>query len=259
MAMNFSLNSWTHYKTLAKRHPFISTDYKAQKRGGVTAHEIDWHLLYQFCRRCWDIALLADLQLERKRDDPTSFAQLFLQLRKEDDKHRQREQDEKTQSGYPTLVAGPDFLDPTMQADLSDMQAQMTKLKKQVTKMKAQKADSPVTSSNNIVKELKAQIAELLSHFARLKTPSVNQKKTDSLKTNKTKLNPNVHEQNQVASTNTKNRPNAWYCFWCGEDGHIVSACSNDPNLSVVAEKRNQLKEKQSQWDRQNKHKQYLN
>lgn len=49
---------------------------KALKRGGVVA---DRHLLGQFCRGCWDNALLADLELERKKDNPAIFTKLLLQ------------------------------------------------------------------------------------------------------------------------------------------------------------------------------------
>uniref|UniRef100_A0A674MFW3 Paraneoplastic antigen Ma-like C-terminal domain-containing protein n=1 Tax=Takifugu rubripes TaxID=31033 RepID=A0A674MFW3_TAKRU len=51
---------------------------KALKRGGVVASEADRHLLRQFCRGCWDNALLADLQLGRRRDNPPSFTELLL-------------------------------------------------------------------------------------------------------------------------------------------------------------------------------------
>jgi len=54
---------------------------KALKRGGVSASEVDRHLLRQFCRGCWDNMLIADLQLERKRNDPSPFSELLLQLR----------------------------------------------------------------------------------------------------------------------------------------------------------------------------------
>lgn len=136
----------------------------------------------------------------------------------------------------------------------------MTELQNQFTKMKAQKADQPVTHPDNLVKELKAQITELQSHFARLKTPSASKKKTDTPKANnQTKTKPKAPEPTQSTPPVAKNRPKPWYCFQCGEDGHIVSTCSNDPNPPLVAEKRNQLKEKQSRWDKQNHQSQPLN
>ena len=54
---------------------------KVLKRGGLSANEADRHLLRQFCRGCWDNVLIADQQLERKRDNPPPFTELLLQLR----------------------------------------------------------------------------------------------------------------------------------------------------------------------------------
>ena len=69
----------------------------------------------------------------------------------------------------------------------------------------------------------------------------------DTSKANtKTKPKPKVTEKTQSTAPVAKNRPKPWYCFQCGKDGHIASACSNDPNPSLVAEKRQQLKNKQN-------------
>lgn len=56
----------------------------AIKRGDVSATESDWHLLKQFCRGCWDNALITELQLEQKRNNPPAFSDLLLLLRTED-------------------------------------------------------------------------------------------------------------------------------------------------------------------------------
>ncbi|KAJ8379213.1 hypothetical protein AAFF_G00223250 [Aldrovandia affinis] len=48
------------------------------------------------------------------------------------------------------------------------------------------------------------------------------------------------------------NRPHPWYCFNCGEDGHIATNCGNAPNSSKVDEKKRQLRDAQAKWDLQN-------
>lgn len=58
----------------------------AVRRGGVSVHEVNKHLLKQFCRGCWDNTLLADLHLEHKKQSPPSFAELLLMLRTEEDR-----------------------------------------------------------------------------------------------------------------------------------------------------------------------------
>lgn len=238
---------------------------KAQKRGGVSETEVDRHLLRQFCRGCWNNSLLADLQLERKKENPPPFAELLLQLRVEEDKNTAKESRMKqhfasTRSKVAShaMDAITDASEPAMCNDLTEMRAQITELQGQFTKIKSHKTET-VTPPNNIVKELKAQIAELQSHLAKLKPQSSHKKKGDSPKDKaKTKPTPKA-EKMQPTTPVTKNRPKPWYCFQCGEDGHIVSACPNDPDASLVAKKRQQLKDKQMQWDKQNNQDQSLN
>lgn len=47
-------------------------------------------------------------------------------------------------------------------------------------------------------------------------------------------------------------RPRPWYCFRCGDDGHLAINCENAPNPSRVEEKRRKLRAKQTEWDLQN-------
>lgn len=59
-----------------------------------------------------------------------------------------------------------------------------------------------------------------------------------------------VGQQSPTVKASSKPRP--WYCFQCGEDGHVVSACENEPNLSLVAVKKKQLRERQAMWETSN-------
>lgn len=40
-------------------------------------------------------------------------------------------------------------------------------------------------------------------------------------------------------------RPKPWYCFRCGEDGHIANNCNDPPNPTLVSTKRKELKDRQ--------------
>lgn len=56
-------------------------------------------------------------------------------------------------------------------------------------------------------------------------------------------------ENPPTANHKLHHRPRPGYWFQCGEDVHVASICENDPNPSLVADKRKQLKECQALWD----------
>lgn len=56
------------------------------RRGGVFPSEFDQQLLKQFCRGCWENALIVGLQLEQRKKSPPSFAELLLLLRTDEDR-----------------------------------------------------------------------------------------------------------------------------------------------------------------------------
>lgn len=58
----------------------------AVKRDGVLPKDVNKHLLNQFCRGCWDNALISDLRLKQRKFDPPTFAEFLLLLRTEEDR-----------------------------------------------------------------------------------------------------------------------------------------------------------------------------
>ncbi|XP_053296256.1 zinc finger CCHC domain-containing protein 12-like [Pleuronectes platessa] len=231
---------------------------RAQKRGGVSATEVDKHLLRQFCRGCWEDVLITDLQLERKRDNPPPFPEMLLQLRVEEDKRSAKENRMKKHFGAPKQKVSAHVLavnslenDKPLETDITEIRKQIADLKSQLTGLEMQKAEPKVSSPDAVVAELQKQVAELRSQLTH----------TNSQKMPKTKINTTAllipvssiakapgHLQS-TADQKPSSRPKPWYCFRCGEDGHIATACCNEPNTALVAAKKTQLKEKQSRYD----------
>lgn len=117
--------------------------------------------------------------------------------------------------------------------------------------------DLPVDTdyiSSAAVQPLKKQIATLQTQVAKLLTlrdqreVRVKAQKRDKSKPADNKPNTNLLSDPPVVTL----KPRPWYCFRCGEDGHIASSCSNAPNLDLVQSKRKELREKQHAWDMQN-------
>lgn len=55
------------------------------KRGGIPDADSNKHLLSQFCRGCWNDALIARLQLKQKKPNPPAFSELLLLFCTEED------------------------------------------------------------------------------------------------------------------------------------------------------------------------------
>lgn len=119
-------------------------------------------------------------------------------------------------------------------------------------------ASSNVLSLATEAKELRKQIATLQSQLAKL-TSKADAPKKFSLQAGDRKTSfteKRSSKQSAVATIPVNHKqtekPRPWYCFKCGEDGHIASSCESESKPTLVAEKRKLLREKQSQWESQN-------
>lgn len=111
------------------------------------------------------------------------------------------------------------------QAGTSDLQG----LKEQIAELKVQVAASGVQRN---------QSERFFSHREELSKPSASEISRDRNGRSK-------HTEIRI------NRPRPWYCFRCGDDGHLAINCESPPNPSRVEEKRRKLRERQAEWDLQ--------
>lgn len=222
---------------LQRLQVMLSTTFR---RGGVSATDLDSQLLKQFCRGRWNNTLISELKLEQKKQNPPTFAELLLLLRTEEDKRDSKACRMKQYFG-----------------------ASKQKVSSHFQGACAQCAEECTTSAHEHnetkleIQSLKKQIAHLQSHLQRItqkgnkshskKTPPRNVTIKPSAE-NAQQMQPNSHN----ADNHPRNKPRPWYCFRCGEDGHIKPQCEADPNPSLVASKRKLLKEKQMEWEEKN-------
>lgn len=213
------------------------------RRGGVIASDLDRHLLRQFVRGCWDNILIAELQLEQKKQNPPTFAELLLLLRTAEDKRSSKASRMKQHfnGAKPRVSSNYQGVYVQSEEDCSSSQ--------------------PTPDHRSEIQGLKKQIADLQSQLTRITKKDSRKPKSaarplppqtaDTHSSAITHTSQRLQPQSRDASISKSNRPRPWYCFRCGEDGHIKPQCESEPNLSLVAEKRKQLKEKQLAWDRQ--------
>lgn len=107
------------------------------------------------------------------------------------------------------------------------------------------------------IDDLKKQVASLQSQLttkmAQKKSKGFNDKRATGKTQDGVFVPPNTKpHMSKQPRRNHSNRPRPWYCFNCGEDGHISTFCTNDSNPTLVSEKRRQLEDRQRVWDQQN-------
>lgn len=209
---------------LQRLHVALQT---TMRRGGVLSSEINRHLLKQFCRGCWESSLLLELQLEQKKNSPPSFAELMTMLRVEENKHASKSVRMKQQLGT----------------------------SKQRVVVQSQTAiGDDVTQLHSITAQLASQITHLQKQLAVLTSKQSKDKSSPKASAVKSVSKQNISSpkgKDRVSDKSQPARPKPGYCFRCGEEGHIASSCSNDPNPTLVTEKRNQLTKRQNEWDLQ--------
>lgn len=209
------------------------------RRGGVTASDLDRHPLRQFVRGCWDSILIAELQLEQKKQNPPTFAELLLLLRTAEDKRSSKASRMKQHFNVskPRVFSHYQGVDVQSEEDCNSSQPALDH-RSEIQDLKKQIADLQLTRiTQKDSRKAKPAAKPLAPQTASTHSPAI------------THTSQGLQPHSQDVNNNTSNRPRPWYCFRCGEDGHIKSQYESEPNPSVVAEKRKQLKEKQLAWD----------
>ncbi|KAK0138860.1 Zinc finger CCHC domain-containing protein 12 [Merluccius polli] len=210
----------------------------------ISPKDSDKQLLKQFCIGCWHNALINTLQLEQRKDNLPTFPEFLLLLRTEEDKQTAKANRMKQHLGlqkpkaqaaanmheafFPdTFDTQPSFSNPP--SVVQQIQKQIVDLQAQIAVLSTPKRDPPIFQKPAMKKEKERQKEKPL-----------------------TKKTPNPEPTSETKAATVKQRPKPWYCFRCGEDGHIATSCNDPPNPTLVAAKRNLLKEKQQAWERDN-------
>lgn len=209
---------------------------KVVKMKAISASDADKQLLKQFCRGCWNNSLITTLGLEHKKSKPPTFSELLLLLRTEEDKQTAKANRMKQHLGF------------------NKTKAQSQAHNVCFSDNHEYDLPAPVSTPPPAIKQIQKQIADLqaqiaaLSHFKEEKSD----KNKGAKKRAKSKEESVSEKQPTAKAVYAARRPKPWYCFRCGEDGHIATSCSNPPNPTLVDAKRKELKEKQQAWEKDN-------
>ncbi|XP_057685169.1 zinc finger CCHC domain-containing protein 12-like [Corythoichthys intestinalis] len=205
--------------------------YTAVKRGGAKEANADRHLLKQFKRGCWDHSLV--LQLELKNEIPPNFAELLLQIRTEED--RRASKNDRMQRHLGATETKP-FMNVHCVPETSSFDNNVSLLQSYITETES----------------LRSQVAQIQMQLHRQKHK---QEKENESKANTASNSPSTtlvevqaHRVRPQNALTTRPQPKAWFCFKCGEDGHIARNCDKPVNKALVDQKYAELKIKQDDW-----------
>lgn len=203
---------------------------KVIKRGGLADSDSHRQLLKQFCRGCWNNGLLTSLQLEQKKNNPPPFSELLLWVRSEEDRQTAKSNRMKQHFGAKRTYVQSNTL------SVEDYAIN----------------DNMATAAPHDPQKLEKQVAKLQAQIASLKA-SLSSSQASAKPGKKQKAKPKVlAEGNPPPSPEPQlvsKKPRPWYCFRCGEDGHIAPSCNNEANPELVEKKRKELKQKQEAWE----------
>lgn len=189
------------------------------KRGGVAAADADRYLFKQFVKTCWDNAGINMWQLEQRTGNPPTFSELSLWLRTEESRHQAKQSLMKQHLG------------PSTSKPKAAIQSQSTC------------SCGHSSGTNAELKELRKQVQDIQRQMSAFL--SAQKKPTAAQPAPRQTSRPSP----QPAATS---KPKPWYCFNCGEDGHISSTCTNKANPHLVEQKKQQLRTRQKEWNNKN-------
>lgn len=231
-----NINQNSGEKPSSYLHRLQSALNKIVKVKAISPTDSDKQLLKQFCRGCWNNTLISTLQLEKRKEKPPTFSELLLLLRTEEDKQTAKANRMRQHLGFTKTkaqVQAQNLCEPDIEYDLP----------------------APAETPPSVMNQLQKQVAELQAQIAALSYPKdkpPNKPQVVKKKPNPTPKAPASAEAQAQKFTTAPKKPKPWYCFQCGEDGHIASSCTDPPNPALVNAKKKELKERQRAWEKAN-------
>ena len=168
------------------------------KYGGLNVADMPKVLLKQFISGTLDEELLIKLRLEDKVDNPPPFLTVLASIRREECRRTERKLRHRKQARVDAVII-PDAEDKSREVD-----AEIKQLRQRLAELETGGTQS---------EKIKTEIEDSSSFFVQL------QQRVAAV-------------ENQLSGTKC-----FVFCYRCGEDAHLATACTNMPNKELVDQK----------------------
>lgn len=178
--------------------------------------------------------MIIGLQLEHRKMNPPSFPESLLLLRTEEDRHAAKMDRMKKHLGSTKAAAHVHSVLSQLVFDEEPIIA--------VSK-KAERSS-----------KLEREVAELRKQITQLMHKERTELKHEGNASSSTRMETPLQSESLAARvagppmSQTPTQPRPWFCFKCGEDGHIAANCTNEPNPGLVRKKNAELREKRNRF-----------
>ena len=177
-------------------------------KGGIVVAQVLSHLLRQFIRGSYDESIIQKLNLEEQVEDPPSFADILLSIRREETKRTEKRLRLKPGRVAAQVISPPKSPMPEHRVESKDS-----------------KLISELTSR---LKELEAQMHQ---HNV------VNSYRGHSGSQNNSSASSNNSGSSKPPDVRKRGPRRKLFCYRCGLDGHYAHLCKNKKNPELVQNK----------------------
>lgn len=209
---------------------------KVVQRGGLPSHRVDRARIDQLIRGATESEImLLQLRLRERKEEPPAFLKLLSEIREEEDHARVRHESNTTvrqvKVGEETKAKS---------TEVQELKAEIKELRSELKELTSKRSDAELmlkqtkkvaeTGAENEVQQLKQQVQQL-QHQLTVMAVSQGSTQTDSTK------------RDGRARRSKVNRPYAakdsesYFCYRCGENGHIATHCMAPENTAKVIQR----------------------
>ena len=200
----------------------------------ITHPQVPMFLIKQFIRGSQDDDLIQKLRLEDKVEDPPSFAELLLSIRKEEARRSEKKlrlKSSKTATVAHVEIKSKDLTSISTKTSVIET-PEVQELKQRVSLLEAQLTQQtyqlpPPTQYHQSASPQQQPYHSATGGFEQNPT-NIYQPQSDT-----------KHQTNQRKKPFPQNRSNRWksFCYKCGQDFHHIPDCPNESNPVLVQQK----------------------